>query len=492
MEPGPPHGVCATDPTTGSADLPRCQPLSTSLGVTESVPDEPLAVVATGPGGAARREVLADLLDLAPGMLVVPDGSYLVVSHARMPTRAAYVPGYRQPHEYGAEQIAAGLVLARPPRRVELTVPNPLLRHFALLDTPDTGTLGRAGARVLLDTVGPAGALLFVISADQAFTATELDLLAEVSGAAVQVFFVLTPGAAPPGPDPVAVTVAAHRAALLSAVPGLAEAQWYPLRPGDTAGLRRALVGWAADEGLRRSGAHPQAPAGAHGRVTLPPGSDPGDWSDRLDRQVRSSAQRIRQHLALELANIHLRVVQDIVFGGGCAGLPYLLDREVHALSLLATAQCDLAVRRIVDDGFGQVFGTAPEEGVRRRIAAAVCWGLDDHQAGQDLDRVLLVTGTAGVAGLTGAGASDALAGYRCADRVEILPPVAVALSGGCYRHWRSPGNDDPGAARAWAQRALRELELELSREVSRRFEAVRLSLSSVLSDAVDHGILLA
>ena len=60
-------------------------------------------------------------------------------------------------------------------------MPEPLLRHFAVLDTPDTATLGVAGSRVLLDAVGRAGALLFVIAADQAFTAAELNLLAEVA-----------------------------------------------------------------------------------------------------------------------------------------------------------------------------------------------------------------------------------------------------------------------------------------------------------------------
>ncbi|MGW5666805.1 hypothetical protein ACWEVO_02380, partial [Micromonospora sp. NPDC003776] len=122
----------------------------------------------------------------------------------------------------------------------------------------------------------------------------------------------------------------------------------------------------------------------------------------------------------------------------------------------------------------------------------AVRWGLADHPAGGDLDRVLLVTSTAGVAGLTGGGAFDALAGFPGGERDEVLPPVGVALSGGCWQHWRAPGNDDPNGARSWAQRALREVELELSREVSRRFEVIRLSLGAVVTDAVEHGILLA
>ncbi|WP_320065040.1 hypothetical protein [Micromonospora sp. RTGN7] len=514
--------------------------------MTESRPDDPLGVVAVGPAGAARREVLAALLGRAPAMLAVPSGSWLLVDHDRVPTRAAYVPGYRQPHAYAPDLSAAGPALARPPRRVELAITEPLLRHFTVVDTPDTDTLGVAGGGLLLDAVGRAGALLFVIAADQALTAAELHLLAEVAHSPAEVFFVVTPGVSgwapqpdgapdagarrpgapgardqaptghrgrartdgtgasvPPGPgdspasvdgtvDLVEVVVAAHRATLLATVPGLAGARWYPARPDDTDALRRALVGWAADEGLRRASAQPPVLPGSHGRVPVPAGADATGWAGLLDRQTRSCAQRIRQHLALELAKTHLRVVQEIVFGVGCAGLPQLLDRELEALSLLATAQCDAAVRAILDEVSGRVLDAPIPEGLRRRIGNAVRWGLADDPVGQGLDRVLLVTSAAGVTELAGAGAVDAIFGYPGGERVEVLPPIAVALSGGCWQLWHSPGNDDPGGARSWAQRALREVELELTREVSRRFEAVRHSLGTVLSAAVDHGILLA
>ncbi|MER7268552.1 hypothetical protein ABT344_09630 [Micromonospora carbonacea] len=533
MKPGPLPGVAVPDEPGDPAAPPRRAPLPARFGRTEPSAGEPLAVVAAGPAGAARRDVLAALLGLAPERLAVPPGSWLLVDHARVSTRAAYVPGYRQPHAYAPDGSATGPALARPPRRVELTVAEPLLRRFAVVDTPDTGTLGLAGGRLLLDAVGRAGALLFVIAADQAFSAAELRLLAEVAALPAEVFFVVTPGlsawagppelaaspesAGPPPPagppdlpdlpgparppgsagpagavDPAGVAVAAHRAALLAAVPGLARARWYPARPDDTEALRRAVVGWAADEGLRRCSAQPPEPPGAHDRVPVLPGAEATDWAGQLERQARSCAQRIRQDVALELADTHLRVVQEIVFGVGCAGLPQLLDRELEVLSLFATALCDRAVRAICDDAAERVLGGPVPDGVRRRIAEAVRFGLDDHAAGRGLDRVLLVTSTAGVAELTGPGASDALRGYPGAERPEVLPPIAVGLSGGCWQRWRGPGNDDPGGARAWAQRALREVELELTREVSRRFEAVRLSLGTVLADALDHGILLA
>ena len=228
---------------------------------------------------------------------------------------------------------------------------------------------------------------------------------------------------------------------------------------------------------------------GQHDRIAV--AADPGDWSERLDRQTRCCAQRIRQHLALELANIHLRAVQEIVFGVGCAGLPDLLDREMAALSLLATAQCDQAVRGIITDAASRVLGAPPTEGVHRRIATAVQYGLVDDRPGQDLDKVLLITSTAGVAGLTGPEAIDALSSYPAAARSEVLPPVAVASpavagSSGVARQQR------PQRGAAWSQPAVREVELGSSREISRRFEVIRLSLGAVLSDAVDHGILLA
>ncbi|MDG4792888.1 hypothetical protein [Micromonospora sp. WMMD1082] len=505
MKPGPLHDLGTPDDAAGP---PGHGPFPERLGVSSTGAGEPLAVVAAGPADAGRASVLAALLDLDAAMLAVPAGSWLLVSDAAEPARAAYVPGYRTPHSYRPDLPTAGPALARPPRRVELRLPQPLLRHFALVDTPDIATLGSAGSGLLRDAVGRAGALLFVIAADQSFSSAELNLLSEIAGTPVQVFFAVTPGAdgwaagegtaaaqgtGEPGGsavDPVAVTVAAHRAALLAAVPELAEARWFPLGSGGEADLKRALVGWASHEGLRRASLEPPELPGTHGRV--PVLAEPGEWSEQLDRQARTAARRIRQHLALELANMHMRVVQEIVFGVGCAGLPPLLDREMAALSLLATAQCDHDARELVDGIAGRLFGTPLPEGVRRRIDKAVRWGLVDDATGQKLERALLVTSEAGVTSLAGAEAIDMLSVYPTPPRMAVLPPVAVALAGGCWQHWRTPGNNDPSAARAWAQRALREIELELSREVARRFEAVRLSLRTVLSDAADRGTLRA
>lgn len=505
MESGMLHLAAASAPARGpsrrSAKTARGRDRKLRLRATlvERVLDEPIAVVAAG---ATPSALIGTLLGNPGPLLDLWPGSYLVVTHGRERHAAAYVPGSRQPHP--CPELPAGdqRVTGRPPRRVELTLPDPLLRHFALVGAPHTATLGVAGTRVLLDAVEHGGALLFTQAADQPLGPIELDLLAEVARRNVPVFLVLMPGAAGGWPvrgevssscGPVPALINAHRVALAAAVPALADAPWFAVDPPgtDPADLRRALIEWAEVTGLRRAGEHRPVPVRAR-TVRVAADAYESNWPGRLERMVRSSAQLVRQRLAIELANIHLRCVQELVFGSGCAGLPDSLDREVHALSLRAVAECDDAVTRILDQALTQVLGEAPDEGVRRRVAAAVRRGFAEDPAAGDLDRVLLITSTGGVASVVGPEAVAALAAYHTDAAPSVLPPLGVGLSGGCYAHWRNPSNSDVNGARSWLHRATRAVELDLLREVSRRFEAVQRSLNAVLGEAVDHGILLA
>ena len=160
-------------------------------------------------------------------------------------------------------------------------------------------------------------------------------------------------------------------------------------------------------------------------------------------------------------------------------------------------------------------------EGVRRRVGVAVRRDFAEHE----LARVLLITNTGGVASVAGAAAVASLAAYHSDAVRAVLPPLGLGLSGACYQYWAargpaSPGlrseatreggasqapwparaerapaggdRSDAGHARAWLQRALRGVELELLADVSRRFEAIRDALGALLTEAVDHGILLA
>ncbi|MEV4535810.1 hypothetical protein AB0J82_18480 [Asanoa sp. NPDC049518] len=490
----------------------------------EPIPDEPMAVVALGARGSGRSDVIAALVGSVGPLLDVPPASYLVVNHGHGKDICSYLPGARKAHPFrSAVAPVDESAAARPPRRVELTLPDPLLRHFALVDAPDTETLGVAGSRILHDAVERGGAVMYVLSAGQLPGRFELDILGEVAHTNAAVFFVVTPrvdgtwfapapalaidaideldllalGEIAPGlddDDPAAGAVEAQRLAIATAIPALADAPWFAVDPaaGDTAFLRRALTEWAAGEGMRRASSNPPVPPNAMRTVRVAEGIHESDWAERLETAARNETQIVRQRLAIELANIHLRCVQDIVFGTGPAGLAETLDREMHALSLKAVAECDQAVDRLLHDAATQVFGVAPDEGVRRRVAAGVRRALADDRNARDLDKVLLITSTAGVATVAGGGAVAGLAAYPVEVGRTILPSVGVGLAGGCYGQWRNAGAADTNRARSWAQRSIRGVELELLREISRRLDATHRALSGVLAEAVDHGILLA
>ncbi|MEJ3749249.1 hypothetical protein WEI85_39055 [Actinomycetes bacterium KLBMP 9797] len=443
--------------------------------LVDPMPDEPTAVVVVGPDRAA---LVAALLGHDEPLLATPRGSYLVVRPGTgAPT--AHLPGARQPRPYQPDTP-----VDRPPRRIEVRRPEPLLRHFVLVEGPDLGTLGAAGAPVLLDAVARGGALLYALAPGQLPAPAEREVLAGAVQLPAALFF-----AVPGGP----AVVQATRDELAE----FAGAGWFPVaapeRPADgeaVANLRRALVAWAGAEAMHRASVNPPVLAGSEGRVPVAPDAHESGWPARLDRRCRAATRLLRQRLAIDLADIHLRGVREIVSGGGCATLAYTLDQELHALSLRAVAECAATADRVLDDALAQVLGGAPAAGVRRRVVRAVREGYPD-EPGADLARVLLVTGTGGVATVTGTGAVACLAAYDTDPGDAVLPPFGLGLSGACYGLWRGAADGDVGRARTWLQQALRGVELELLKEVSRRFEVLHRSLGGVLAEAVDHGILL-
>jgi hypothetical protein len=516
------------------------------------VPDEPIAVVLAGGDDGGHSAVLGALLGTAEPVVDVPAGSYLVVGHGHCPDARAYVPGNRQAHVHRPGRPAGEAAPVRPPRRVETSRPDPLLRHFTLVDAPDTARLGVAGTRVLVEVARRGGAVVYVFTADRPTARADVDVLAHLVRAGVRVFLVLTPDAdggwAPPSgagrttsagsgrvgsadsgpvgsadsaviasgaggtvvcgdggsivcgdhqvpsPGPVAAALDARRAALAAEIPALAGAPWFAVDPScdDTTYLRRALVEWAGVEGLRRASDNPPVPPGAGRTVRVGSDAHESGWAERLERSTRDGAETVARRLTAELAEVQRRCTWETVANAaGCAALPETFDRELHALSLRTVAEMESAAAALVDDVLRLVLAEPLHEGVRRRAVDAVRSGFDDDPDGDDLARVLLVTSTGGVASVAGEAAVAALWAYHPPSAPPLLPPVGVGLSAGCYRHWRNPANTDTDKARSWLQRAVRAVELELLREVSRRFAAVERSFAAVVGEAVDHGILL-
>ena len=410
MKPGPLPAVDVPDDLAGQPICRRAGPLPTRVGVTRPAPDEPLAVVAVGPAGAGRRAVLAALLGRATRRCSPcrPAAGWWS-RHARAPTRAAYVPGYRQPHAYGARPArrrpGAGPPAA-PGRAERAGAAAAALRagrhaghrRARRRRRPGAARRGRPGRRAALRDRRRPGV-----------HRRRAHLLAEVAAAPVGSFFAVTPGAAgwaaagrrrgddggrggvrPAGrrrvagrraADPVdRRRVAAHRAALLAAVPALAAARWFPVGRRPT--TRRPAPG--AGELGRRRGAAPgqRRAAGAAGRARpgarSPPtrATGPSGWTGRPAPAPSGSASTSRWSWPTSTCGWCRRSSS----GSAAPACRSCWTARWQALSLLATAQCDQAGarhrRRRRDAGLRRAAGRgrpAPDRD-------AVRWGLADHR----------------------------------------------------------------------------------------------------------------
>jgi hypothetical protein len=141
---------------------------------------------------------------------------------------------------------------------------------------------------------------------------------------------------------------------------------------------------------------------------------------------------------------------------------------------------------------FAEILDAPPDDAALARIRRVTRRAVEAADGGRpEWDRILLVTATSGVAVTTGRGVVASLAAVAprpLAD--ELLPPIGVGLSAGCYSMWR--GGDDRKQCRGWLQQAIRVLETDLERERAQRFNQLREALVVVATDTIDHGVLLA
>jgi hypothetical protein len=501
---GPPD---ATDvPTVVVAGAPGCGKSSVTnalLGVPTPAPAAGLVPVAGATGGA-----------VAAG----PDTSaYVSYRHGDAPMAYAYVPGRRAPRPLGAEQVRAGDAavmvrggLGRPPRRVEVLHPAEMLRRVSLVDTPGVGGFDRVYAEIVLDALDRRAALLFVTEASTALQPAQLDFLAQVEQREVPVIFALAKIDADPQWPAV---LSANQRLVHDHAPALACAPWYavstrygcdgapPAAPEEAA---RGLAGLGI-EALRRALTEPPpgepalpaqrtpAPAAQHPPAPrVAAGVTDERWTEILDSEIHTHGAAVGERLAVDLAAIHARCVQATASLDGCARLAYLVDRELHALSVRATRSVDAAAMAIMRRTFTEILQSPPDRAALERIRRATRRAVEDAEGGApDWNRVLLVTSTSGIAVTRGRGAVAGLAAVapRPIDD-ELLPPMGVGLSAVCYsaRHRDS----DRTRCREWLRQATQTLEIDLGRELAQRFGYLRDALAVVALDTVEHGVLLA
>jgi GTP-binding protein EngB required for normal cell division len=482
------------------------------------VPDAPSGARSAASTGSVSGAVAAgDPVGQAPapaGALVVRPvtSAYLSFHHADSPAAFGYVPGHRGPRPLGLADLREGDQAAvvrggpgRPPRRIDVLHPADLLRRVNLVDTPGVGGFDQVYTEIVLDALEGGAGLLFVADASAALQAAELDFLSQVEQREVPVIFALTKiDAHPEWP----AVLSANLKLVHDHAPGLAAASWYALSTlpdRDTAppavveeaALGLAGIGVAA---LRRGLAEPppselptaEAPSARPGpaqRVSA--AATDTRWSEVLDRELRSRAVAVGQRLAIDLATIHVRCVQETGGETGCARLPHVFDRELHALSVRTTNAIETAATEIMRLVFAEILDGEPDAAALARIRRATRRAIEDADSAPEWDRVLLVTATSGIAVTAGRGAVASLAAIRPRPLDEaLLPPVGVGLSAGCYAAWR--GGGDRKQCRSWLQQAIHVLEGSLERECTGRFDHLGEALSVVAADTIDHGVLLA
>jgi hypothetical protein len=459
--------------------LRRSDHLLLRRACAKAMPDEPTAAVIIGSDRSGRSAVLGALLGHPGPIADPPPGGYVVVRY----------------HPAGTGPSTSPRV--GPTRRIDVTSAHALLRHLVLIDAPATDHLGIAGTQVLVDVAGRGGAAVYTARCGDRLTPGEVTVLTALVHAGVAVFFALAPDTAgrwrgparrgrrielPDADDPAQASLDTYRSVVAGLVPALADAPWHPVDPpaADAAYLRRALIGWASDEALRRAADNP--PLGG-GMIVLPAGAGDSRWRTRLDRVHRDAKYAVRHQIALELAGLHLRCARYVRCNSDPAEVLRLFDDELHALSLHANAAWDRELNRMLDEVLGAVFGDGAPHGARAGLRAAV----RDRLAAADIAGALLVTVDGAVVAVPGRAAVSALRAYPAPAGSCVLPETSVALAGD-FRDPRAPRTHDE--ILPYVECVMAALDEALSAEVERRFDAVRRALRRVVGDAVHAGIL--
>ena len=448
--------------------------------------DEPIAVVITGTDAGGRSAVLGALLGLDRPVAEGAPGGYVVVRH-RARGRLD-----------GCSSAGPCSAPARPPRRFDVALAHPLLRHLTLVDAPAADRLGVAGLRVLVDVAACGGAAVHVLRCGKRLTVADVEVLNALVEAGVAVFLALTPdpagrwrGPRPRGgrievPDceePAAAAIDIYRRAVAARVPPLSDAPWHTVDPpaADAAYLRNALVEWADAEALRRAA---DSLSRSTGTIVVPRSAARSRWRARLDRVYEGAPYAVRHHVGVELAGLHLRCAQHLARTGDPHGLLWLFDTELQALALQTDAVTDQVLTRMLDEVLDALFSTGVPEGARTGLRAAVRGRI----VADEVARALLVTPAGGVLAVPGRAVVTALRAYPAEAYPLILPCTAVALAAEC---WHQPEPREPDGMPLPVERTVSELEVALAQEVQRRFDVARRTLKRVVTEAVHAGMLV-
>jgi hypothetical protein len=480
---------------------------------------------------------------LVPVDAAVSTSAYLELRHGATPAGWAHVPGRSEPVALSVEDLRDwGTVPGRlpedirPPRRIEVHHPAPLLRYLTLVDTPGVGGLDPVHARIALEAATGATALLFVVDASAPLARPELTFLIEASKRVNVVAFALAKIDAYPGWRTI---LADNRAVLAARAPRFATAPWFPVSarlaelaatmPGPAAeeltaesrigDLRHALVELAgrghlltesnvlraarseivridADLG-RRIAATDTDPAGVararQERVALAARrrTESRQWSLILNTETQRAKVEATTLLRQYVGALQDDYLARIDAGGGeRRALPAEVDRALQALSIRLSHDLQARFRQVGERVLAQVFTDEELAGVLRRLNAQLHHALTAkprRETGGG-EGALVVVSSAGMAMMAGRYGVLGASALGLAGAGLILPVVGIGLGlgVGAFIVWKRRAMADRAAQRSWLREVLGEARATLSDEILHRFTDLQYALTLALDDAIE------
>ncbi|HEY3503478.1 MAG TPA: dynamin family protein [Actinocatenispora sp.] len=534
----------------GLAHLRRTDPDAASdmdvLRRREQTVPSVVVVGETKRGKSSLTNALIGVPNLSPVDAAVATSSYLEFVHGPQPGARAYIPGREDPVPLRMEDVRDyGTVLGnlpdgiRPPRRLEIFHPAPMLQYATLMDTPGVGGLDSLHAEVALDAVERATALLFVIDASAPFSQPELNFLIEASKRVNMVLFALTKIDAYPGWRTI---LDDDRSLLRAHAPRFANAPFFPVssrlaelalrmpkeaaaevvKESRVAELQHGLIGLAAkgtalktantlravrtefvrldiSVGDRMKSADPD-PAlverlkEERAKVNSRKRSETKQWSLALNTETQRARVEAQSRLRQYMTKLQEDFTKAIEKGTNSKQLPYEVDRALYAVSVRLSHELEHRFRVIGQRILASVFTPQELNYVLRRLNAQLRHALaskPQKESGGDSSMVVVASvGSAvsmGRLAMTGGTAAASALGAAAVGGVVVpVIGVGVGLAIGAFMMWKRKGQANKQQAKTWLREVLGEARASLSDDIATRFTDLQYALTLALDEAIE------
>lgn len=496
-------------------------------------------------GKSSLTNALIGVPGLSPVDAAVATSSYLEFVHGAQPAARAYIPGREDPVPLRLDDLRDyGTVLGtmpdgiRPPRRLEIFHPAPMLQYATLLDTPGVGGLDSLHAEVALDAVERATALLFVVDASAPFSKPELDFLIEASKRVNMVMFALTKIDAYPGWRTI---LDDDRSLLQAHAPRFASAPFFPVSsrlaelalsmPAEAAAdvvkesrvaeLQHGLIGLAAKGTALKSANTLRAVRTEFVRLDIGVGdrmksadpdpalldrlkeerqkvnsrkrSETKQWSLALNTETQRARVDAQARLRQYITKLQDDFTKNIEKGAKVKQLPYDVDRALYAVSVRLSAELEHRFRVIGQRILASVFTPQELNYVMRRLNARLRHALQSKpQKDSPGDSSMVVMASVGSAvsmgrlATQGAGIAAGAVGLAGIGVATAGVGIGVGLAIGAFMMWKRKGQANKQQGKIWLREVLSESRAALSDEIATRFTDLQYALTLALDEAIE------